>query len=357
MASNAIHEMISAFAAGCMDRKNHKTFREYVEDGGDMPVGELGELQNVISLLPVILELENPKPELKDKVAKRLISLQDDIKDKIKATKQSTKTAAKTVISSVDEDEELKFTPVPEPTLVEDVPPRPTSPKTRGTEFYETAKSVNPPLPTQTYDLPPRTINDLRDSNISNSIKYLWFALLLAFVVLTAGLIIVYLSPQEYSGKITELEGRINSLNEEVASTRELVVRFDDLIQFMTYEDIKIIHLNPTDNTATGYGKLMLSFIHREGLLELKNMPTLGSDQAFQIWLISDGRSYSIGSYVPSRAQRYISISDLPYLPNNIIEMVRVTIEPLTGSEIPQGPAVLYGSLNEVPPAATPRRR
>lgn len=356
MASNAIHEMISAFAAGCMDRKNHKTFREYVEDGGEMPVGELGELQNVISLLPVILELEKPTPELKDKVAKRLISLQDEIKDKIKATKQSTKTAAKTVISSVDE-EELKLTPAPEPTRVEDIPSRSTSPQTRGTEFYETAKRVNPPAPTHTYDLPPRTINDLKDSAVSNSIKYIWFALILAFLVLASGLIIVYLSPQEYSGKIAELEERISSLNEEVVSTRELVVRFDDLIQFMTYEDIKIIHLNPTDNTTTGYGKLMVSFKHREGLLELKNMPSLGSDQAFQIWLISDGRSYSIGSYVPSRAQRYISISDLPYLPNNIIEMVRVTIEPLIGSEIPQGPAVLFGSLNEVPPAATPRRR
>lgn len=358
MASNAIHEMISAFAAGCMDKKNHKTFREYVGSGGEMPVGELGELQNVISLLPVILELEKPNPDLKDKVAKRLISLQDEIKDKIKATKHRTQTSPKTVVSSIDDEEELKLTDHKEQSHFEDTHPQPIPSQTRGTEFYETAKRINPPAPTNTYTLPPRSLHDLKDNTASaSSVKYLWFGLALTFLVLFAGLIIVFLSPQEYSTKISELEGRINSLHEEVISAREFIVKHDDLIQFMTYGDIKIIHLNPTDNSAPGYGKLLISFLHKEGLLELRDMPTLGTDQAFQIWLISDGRSYSIGSYVPTRAQRYISISNLPYIPNNKIEMVRVTIEPLTGSELPQGPAVLFGSLNDTPPAATTRRR
>lgn len=70
MAANAIHEMISAYAAGCMDKKNFKTFREYMYEGGELPVGELGELQNVISLLPVILELENLIPLLKTRLLK-----------------------------------------------------------------------------------------------------------------------------------------------------------------------------------------------------------------------------------------------------------------------------------------------
>jgi anti-sigma-K factor RskA len=114
----------------------------------------------------------------------------------------------------------------------------------------------------------------------------------------------------------------------------------------MTYEDIQIFSLSPVDETTSGSGKFMVSFLHREGLLELKDMPTLGTNQAFQVWLISDGRSYSIGSFVPSRTERYIPIENIPYLPKNKIDMVRVTIEPLTGSDLPQGPAVLFGSIN-----------
>lgn len=87
MADKAIYEMISAFASGCMDSENYKYFRNYLLSDGEMPKGELGELQNVISLVPSILETETPNPELKEKVAKKLISLQDEIKLKIKEKK------------------------------------------------------------------------------------------------------------------------------------------------------------------------------------------------------------------------------------------------------------------------------
>jgi hypothetical protein len=156
----------------------------------------------------------------------------------------------------------------------------------------------------------------------------------------------VYYSNGEYESKIASLEQRINSLQEDITSTRDFVNRYDELIEFMTYEDIQIFSLSPVDETASGSGKFMVSFLHREGLLELKDMPTLGTNQAFQVWLISDGRSYSIGTFVPSRAQRYIPVENIPYLPKNKIDLVRVTIEPLTGSDLPQGPAVLFGSIN-----------
>lgn len=361
MAANAIHEMISAYAAGCMDKKNFKTFREYMAEGGDLPVGELGELQNVISLLPVILELEKPNPAIKDKVAKKLISLQDEIKEKIRVTKQSTKTNARTVVRSLEpedddninlsiaDDEELQ------PSVNEVLPPPPTSAPTRGTEFYESAKRVNPPPPTSVYELPPRTLRDIETDNSSGKIKTLWVTLGLSFLILLGTIIILQFSSKDYDSQLAALESRINSLQQEVESTGNLVTRFDELIEFMNYSDIQIIQLSPVDNSTSGFGKLMLSFTHREGLLELSEMPTLGTDQAFQVWLISEGRSYSVGSYVPNRAQKYIPIDDIPYLPKNQVELVRVTIEPLTGSELPQGPAVLFGSVGAAP--ATSARR
>jgi hypothetical protein len=338
-----------------MDKKNLKAFREYIEQGGEMPVGELGELQNVVSLLPIILELEKPSPALKDKVAKKLISLQEEIKEKIKTTKQSTRSTAKTIIRNdepEEESEELNITSPTKSTSFETIQPpssrsTKTRPHTRGTDFYESAQHVNPPPPTKAYDLPPRTLRDLENGDIasSSSIKYLWAGIVFVFLLLFAGLILLYSSTGEYETKITALEQRINSLQEEVISTREFVNRYDELIEFMTYQDIQIVALSPVDESTSGSGKLMISFLHREALLELKEMPTLGTNQAFQIWLISNGRSYSIGSFVPSGTQRYIPITDIPYLPKNQIDLVRVTIEPLTGSELPQGPAVLFGNV------------
>ena len=239
MASNAIHEMISAYSAGCMDKKNLKTFREYVEQGGEMPVGELGELQNVVSLLPIILELEKPSPALKDKVAKKLISLQDDIKEKIKTTKQSTRTAAKTIIRSTNSEEgneELNLTQPTKSTSFETMAPFPThttqeKKQTRGTEFYASAKLINPPPPTKSYDLPPRSIKDIEKETASaNSIKFIWAAIVVSFLILFTGLIIVYSSKQDYGAQISALEQRINSLQEEVSSTRDFVNRYDELI-------------------------------------------------------------------------------------------------------------------------------
>src|ERR1035437_366337 len=87
MADKAIHEMISAFAAGCMDKANFVQFKDYINEGGELPDRELGELQNIISMIPVILDLEIPDPAIKDMVAKKLIGMKDEIKTKIIAEK------------------------------------------------------------------------------------------------------------------------------------------------------------------------------------------------------------------------------------------------------------------------------
>ncbi|MDZ7767241.1 MAG: anti-sigma factor [Melioribacteraceae bacterium] len=361
MASNAIHEMIAACSAGCMDKKNYQNFREYIETGGDIPVRELGELQNVIALLPIILELEKPSPEIKDKVAKKLISLQDEIKEKIKTTKQHTaatraqereKTEAEQKFRTESSEPPREKTRLAEPeeevpreTSFETIPPPPQA-ETRGTEFYESIKPHSQPAPpTQQYELPPRTKKDV-DAYQNKVPVVVWIVIALVFLILSTGLLIVNFSGHDYSQEITALEQRVDQLQQEVNSTQDFIDKNEELIQFMNYEDINVVTLSPIDETTGSTGKLMLSFTHREALLELKGMPSLGADQAFQVWLISDGRSYSLGSYVPSYVQKYIPIDNIPYVPRNEIELVRVTIEPLTGSDIPQGPAVLFGTVN-----------
>src|SRR3989339_1848838 len=90
MADKALSEMIAAFATGCMDKENYMQFKDYMDEGGNLPKGELGELQNIISMIPVILDLEKPDPTIKDLVAKKLIGMKEEIKTKIIEGKRKT---------------------------------------------------------------------------------------------------------------------------------------------------------------------------------------------------------------------------------------------------------------------------
>ena len=75
--------MIHAFTAGCLEKDELKQVKNEMESDETSAV-EIGELQNVISLLPAILELEHPRPGLKDKIAKRLQKYSDEIKERKK---------------------------------------------------------------------------------------------------------------------------------------------------------------------------------------------------------------------------------------------------------------------------------
>ena len=69
MADKAIDQMISAFATGCLDRDNFIQFKKYIQKGGDVPPGEIGEQQNVMSLIPAILEIEQPDEKIKEQAS------------------------------------------------------------------------------------------------------------------------------------------------------------------------------------------------------------------------------------------------------------------------------------------------
>lgn len=347
MASKAIHEMISSFAAGCMDKKNFEQFKEYIQSEGELPPGELGELQNVISLLPVILELEKPDKKLKDKLAKKLIGMQDEIKEKIRLTQQRTASKTRTVNRLTEEELNLAR----ETGTHQDIQASETAAPKREydrDDFYEMAKRANePPTLTRSYELPPRSQKDLINKADKKNYSILWGVLiaLLAVIITVAGF--VYFSSSDYENEIASLQNRIDNLESQLNTANQFMREYNSLIEFINYEDVQVVNLSSASEDINASGKLLLSLKHRSGLLEFNNMPPLNADQAFQVWFINNGRSYSIGTYIPRRNVKYITIPELPSLPQDQIDLVRVTIEPVTGSEIPEGPAVLFGALND----------
>jgi hypothetical protein len=77
--------LIPAKSLDCLDSEDSLLLQSYMNQGFSFPFEELGKYQYIASLLPLTLELEIPRPQLKDTVALRLIKLSEELKaNKIK---------------------------------------------------------------------------------------------------------------------------------------------------------------------------------------------------------------------------------------------------------------------------------
>ena len=72
--------LLQAKALGCLDIEENESLQEFIDAGHLFPWDELGKFQSVASLLPLALQLELPEPELKDRVALKLIKLSEQLR-------------------------------------------------------------------------------------------------------------------------------------------------------------------------------------------------------------------------------------------------------------------------------------
>ncbi len=70
--AETLKEMMSAYVAGCLDNANLVQFLDYIDNGGEINKDELGELQNVAALIPIILEDEAPPASLQNKIFQQI---------------------------------------------------------------------------------------------------------------------------------------------------------------------------------------------------------------------------------------------------------------------------------------------
>jgi cell division protein FtsL len=76
--TNEYYDFLYAYALGCLSNSELKKLQDYLQTSTDFPWEELGEFQNIISLLPSILSSETPNPRLKDNVARKLYKLKKE---------------------------------------------------------------------------------------------------------------------------------------------------------------------------------------------------------------------------------------------------------------------------------------
>jgi hypothetical protein len=62
--------------------------------------------------------------------------------------------------------------------------------------------------------------------------------------------------------------------------------------------------------------------------------------------MITEDNSYSLGTFKPTREEKYIKIKEIPYVLKEEINLFRITKEPMEGSAAPEGGTFLFGALN-----------
>ena len=72
------YDHLFAYSLGCLDDEDLNILEEYLQSGGEFAWQELGEYQNLASLLPSILNIEVPPPQLKDSVARNLYRIRNE---------------------------------------------------------------------------------------------------------------------------------------------------------------------------------------------------------------------------------------------------------------------------------------
>ncbi|MCX6174955.1 MAG: anti-sigma factor [Ignavibacteriales bacterium] len=359
MADKALSEMIAAFAAGCMDKQNYMQFKDYMDESGYLPKGELGELQNIISMIPVILDLERPDPSIKDLVAKKLIGMKEEIKTKIiEEKKKTTAAATKLSKSSVgspknksisfidrkastttsafqfgDDDAQIPITPRKTKTPI----PEPKTP-TMGSKKIESPDKTTTP---KSLIAPPQLIaqatteqqRPTSPEKASSGIMGL-SALLLSIVLFSILGYFTFTSIKTLNGTVDDLTAQVNSLKNQLGAANNFISNYTFLIEFFNYKDIIVTGLSSSDAAEKGSAQLLLSFNQKEGLIQFKNVKPLQPNQGYQVWVQSKGQSYSLGVYQPSGSE-YLKINSFPFLPKENIESYFVTIESNEGSPTP----------------------
>jgi anti-sigma-K factor RskA len=109
---------------------------------------------------------------------------------------------------------------------------------------------------------------------------------------------------------------------------------------------MQAVALLPAQSGSPATGFVIIGADGRNGALVVDNLPPLGEDRKYQLWLIRDGQRTS-GALFSTDEESYGGTRVRAPRPLNEYSAVEITIEPAQGSPQPTGELVLKASLLE----------
>lgn len=361
-------DFLYAYTLGCLDKEDYMSWNSYINSSNaQLNWQTLGEYQNLIALLPSILNIEAPDPKLKDAVALKLY--------KINSAKRSIKAmpAAKSeTINRNENDEEKKI--MQEQTLlnISNEKTKPTekvdenlfqnevnnissaqnnnqilerkndflklkkSISTNGENTDKTQKHIG--TSEQSRLIRERILNQAAKEENKHKNLLIYFSLFL-FIAVAAALAVLYYNA---STQINNYKNHIANLNKIVTDFSSKLDKEQNLVSILQSKDINIINMTASKLNPDGSGRIIISFAEKKGFLQLLKLPTLPDTEAYQLWARVKGSYISLGLFNPTKKTNIYPFS-VPELSNSSISFFILTKSPALGANQPNSEVYLIG--------------
>ncbi len=386
---DTVKEMMSAYVAGCMDLRNLAQFVKFLDEGTYIPLDELGELQNIASLIPILLEREAPPASLQNEIfsqipedepveepqqrrTKRKVNLSEIIKEeleekqkpseeeedieipeKVSFTGLERETVVKEVAEKLEEEifatkksskrEEKKKKEVP---LEEEQSPHPHV-KIKASGKTEQAKKEIVLPPEKGAAVPEREFfqETLPDESDYKKLTVWKIATGVTALIAVIFAIVYFSSSSSYEEEIAKLRQKIKENEITIEDKTEFINQNLPLIEVFELKDLILVDLSSTTDAGSADARILISPSARRGIIQFVNLPEIAGNESLQLWIVNKGQSYSVGVFHPSEKEKFYHLTKIPFIPFDEIEMFRITKEPKGGAEFPTGKTLLFGAF------------
>lgn len=387
---------ICSFALGCLDRNEYFEMLEKMQDKLHFPFQELGEFQNLVALLPTILNIETPKPEVKDKIARKLYRIKDIKRPERKITKETVpsnihpqNTAQKesqlkenffelgslkdkeSTLEDIKESEkqenfvhskEKEFQPVKSITkkIEEDEIP---STKKIDVNLPQTSKEEIEKQEISKKELFTDKQMEEKSISVGQKVNYEIQLENIEQKLLNIERKLVVMSTEMIGKKTSKfsfgqafilfiffllaLGGLFYFQNQKVENvSKQLTQQFNfmkddvnniintnkDVYEVLLAQNMKIAFLNSSQNNPSIYGKIFINPASRNGVIQLANLKRLENSKIYRFWIRRNNEWIKNNEFFPIRSVQYFSIYDLPEITNQAQLTFLVTEEETNAS-------------------------
>jgi hypothetical protein len=285
-----INDLIYAYSLGCLDNEEFQLFSENLDSGEELNDQKLGEFQNLVSLLPLSLTIENPDPKLKDNVAKKLYRL----KDEIKAQKQKNKPAPDAQETKGERGEDSSLT---ESEILASGYSEFKSTKEDGSNVQKNV-DISKSLPNITEISPIQPDIPVK----KNYNGMIWGFVL--FFLLAIGIITIYLN---ISLKTNRLDNAVEQLKKEIGSLNTQLIGSQEIKEMLQSPDVQVINLSGTILSPNSFGKLIIGSDKEVGYIHIACMPAIHEDNLLQLWASISGSYIRLKTFQASDTMGFYS--------------------------------------------------
>src|SRR5690606_23143689 len=264
---NETAELIYPFVLGSFDFEEEiKTFNKF-KGTEPFPWKLLGDYQNLVSLLPVILELEFPTEKTNEKISNKIYHLKSIKEEKVTAFEPVSSTSSKILetVNKAENDAAVNETIDNNEIKISETTDEFSSSSVRKKDDYEPVIPLKPAVQE----------NQLKRTRDYSTIIIV--GLIILFIIST---VVAYYF---YNERITNYEKQIQNLSTRIQAIIEENRNKPEIPGLSGLRNPQTINLESRPG-LTGSGEIIFSFNDKRGYLHIRNLPILKSDSAYQLW-------------------------------------------------------------------------